>query len=96
MRSLINKIQPEDIASSLVCMISYNIGQITYLCWKLHKVKKVYFVGNFVKQHDYTMDKLTMAFDFFARKEIKSMYMSHDGFLASIGALISEKQSNDE
>ncbi|CAI2372292.1 unnamed protein product [Moneuplotes crassus] len=91
-----SSVKQEDIASSLVCMISYNIGQITYLCCKLHKVQKVYFVGNFVKQHEYTMDRLTMAFDFFARKEIKCMYMSHDGFLASIGALVSDKQSNEE
>lgn len=77
-------------------MVSFNISQITYLCWKLHQVDKVYFVGGFVQEHDYTMDRLTNAFGYWARQEVKCMYMAHDGYLGAIGALLSDKKSNDE
>ena len=58
-------------------MIAYNVSQITYLWCKLHKVKKVYFVGNFVHAQEYTMDRLTNAFDFWARQEMKLIYNSY-------------------
>ena len=52
-------------------MIAFNISQITYLCCKLHNVKNVFFVGNFVNGQEYTMDGLSNAFDFWARQEVK-------------------------
>ena len=40
----------EDILSSLVFMISFNIGQLTSLTASLHDVKKIYFIGNYVRE----------------------------------------------
>lgn len=46
-----NKYKKEDILSSLVFMIAFNIGQLAYLTAKLHNIDKMYFIGNFVKGH---------------------------------------------
>lgn len=96
MNLLLNSIKSEDIISSLISMIAYNISQITYLCCKLHKVKKVYFVGNFVHAQEYTMDRLTNAFDFWARQEMKLIYMTHDGYLGAFGALLNQRKLNEK
>jgi len=91
-----NKIEQEDVASSIVSMISFNISQISYLSCKLHDVKKVYFVGNFVHGHNFTMDILTRSFEYWAKQEVKCMYMTHDGYLGAIGALINTQTKSIE
>ena len=55
----ITKIKPGDVAASLIAMIAFNISQIAYLVCKLHKCSKIYFVGNFVDNREFTMNVLS-------------------------------------
>ena len=80
-----------DIILSLLHMIAFNIGQVSYLVAKLHKIDRVYFAGNFIRNHEETMDCINYAFDFFAQKdEDKKMavFLTHDGYLGALGSLL--------
>ena len=75
----------------LLLMIAFNIGQVSYLVAKLHKIDRVYFAGNFIRNHEETMDCINYAFDFFAQKdEDKKMavFLTHDGYLGALGSLL--------
>ncbi|CDF33518.1 unnamed protein product [Chondrus crispus] len=45
----------QDIALSLLRMVSYNIGQIAYLNARVHNLDRIYFGGNFIRNHPYTI-----------------------------------------
>ncbi len=55
------KYSKEDVLNSLVFMISFNIGQLAYLTSVLHSTNKLYFIGNYVRNHDYAMEKIDFA-----------------------------------
>ena len=80
----------EDIAASLVSMICYNIGQLSYLCSCIDSVTRAYYVGNFIKGDNFVMQELTKAFGIFAEGEQEVCFLKHDGMLGALGCLISE------
>ena len=49
--SLKQKYHKNDVLRSLVTMISFNIGQLAYYTAKLHNIKTIYFVGNYVRKN---------------------------------------------
>jgi type II pantothenate kinase len=58
------KYKKEDILSSLVFMISFNIGQLAYMSSRIHQTDKIYFIGNFVKGHVNIMDRINFSINF--------------------------------
>uniref|UniRef100_A0A6N2LJT1 pantothenate kinase n=1 Tax=Salix viminalis TaxID=40686 RepID=A0A6N2LJT1_SALVM len=56
--------RPEDISLSLLRMISYNIGQISYLNALRFGLKRIFFGGFFIRGHAYTMDTISFAVHF--------------------------------
>jgi pantothenate kinase len=56
--------RPEDISLSLLRMISYNIGQISYLNALRYGLKRIFFGGFFIRGHAYTMDTISFAVNF--------------------------------
>jgi hypothetical protein len=44
-------IREEDMARSLLMMITSNIGQVAYLNATIHKATHIYFVGNFLRHN---------------------------------------------
>ena len=49
--NLREKYRQEDVLASLVTMISFNIGQLAFYTAKLHNIKNIYFVGNYVRHN---------------------------------------------
>mmetsp|Transcript_24068 Transcript_24068/g.29906 ORF Transcript_24068/g.29906 Transcript_24068/m.29906 type:complete len:129 (+) Transcript_24068:587-973(+) len=49
--SLKQKYSDGDVLSSLVTMISFNIGQLAYYTAKLHNIRTIYFVGSYVRSN---------------------------------------------
>lgn len=93
-RSLLKK---SDIVLSLLHMIAFNIGQVAYLVAKLYKVDRVYFAGNFIRNHKETMDCINFAFGFFTKKDeeeknVDAVFLSHDGYLGALGAMLISKK----
>lgn len=89
--------RPEDISLSLLRMISYNIGQISYLNALRFGLKRIFFGGFFIRGHAYTMDTISFAVQFWSKGEAKAMFLRHEGFLGALGAFMSyEKHGLDD
>ncbi|KAK3041803.1 hypothetical protein RJ639_000319 [Escallonia herrerae] len=81
--------RPEDVARSLLRMISNNIGQISYLNALRFGLKRIFFGGFFIRGHAYTMDTIAVAVNFWSKGEAKAMFLRHEGFLGAMGAFMS-------
>ncbi|KAL8035824.1 hypothetical protein ABFX02_12G120900 [Erythranthe guttata] len=79
----------EDVARSLLRMISNNIGQIAYLNALRFGLKRIFFGGFFIRGHAYTMDTLSVAVNFWSKGEAKALFLRHEGFLGALGAFMS-------
>eukprot|EP00249_Psilotum_nudum_P020571 c27763_g1_i2 orf=375-1811(-) len=79
----------EDIALSLLRMISYNIGQIAYLNALRYHIKRIFFGGFFIRGHAYTMDTISFAIGFWSKGQAEAMFLRHEGFLGALGAFLS-------
>ncbi|XP_060213968.1 pantothenate kinase 1 [Lycium barbarum] len=88
--------KPEDIARSLLRMISNNIGQIAYLNALRFGLKRIFLGGFFIRDHAYTMDTISVAVDFWSKGEAKAMFLRHEGFLGALGAFMNYKDGNAE
>ncbi|XP_051136621.1 pantothenate kinase 2 [Andrographis paniculata] len=89
--------RPEDISLSLLRMISYNIGQISYLNALRFGLKRIFFGGFFIRGHAYTMDTISFAVQFWSQGQAEAMFLRHEGFLGALGAFMSyEKHGLDD
>ncbi|KAL0341542.1 UNVERIFIED_CONTAM: Pantothenate kinase [Sesamum calycinum] len=89
--------RPEDISLSLLRMISYNIGQISYLNALRFGLKRIFFGGFFIRGHAYTMDTISFAVHFWSKGQAQAMFLRHEGFLGALGAFMSyEKHGLDD
>ncbi|KAL1566182.1 Pantothenate kinase 2, mitochondrial [Salvia divinorum] len=89
--------RPEDISLSLLRMISYNIGQISYLNALRFGLKRIFFGGFFIRGHAYTMDTISFAVHFWSNGQAQAMFLRHEGFLGALGAFLSyEKHGLDD
>ncbi|KAI8017878.1 Pantothenate kinase 2 [Camellia lanceoleosa] len=89
--------RPEDISLSLLRMISYNIGQISYLNALRFGLKRIFFGGFFIRGHAYTMDTISFAVQFWSKGDAQAMFLRHEGFLGALGAFMSyEKHGLDD
>lgn len=80
--------KPEDIARSLLYLISNNIGQIAYLQARRFGLKRIYFGGSYISGHVQTIHTLSYALDFWSNGEMQSYFLRHEGYLGSVGAFV--------
>ncbi|KAK7913436.1 hypothetical protein WMY93_013647 [Mugilogobius chulae] len=66
----------EDMAKSLLHMISNDIGQL------------VYFGGFFIRGHPVTMHTITYSINYFTKGEVQALFLRHEGYLGAIGAFL--------
>ncbi|KAG6426445.1 hypothetical protein SASPL_110668 [Salvia splendens] len=85
--------RPEDVARSLLRMISNNIGQIAYLNALRFGLKRIFFGGFFIRGHAYTMDTLSVAVNFWSKGEAKALFLRYEGFLGALGAFMNYKKN---
>ncbi|XP_070538159.1 4'-phosphopantetheine phosphatase-like [Ptychodera flava] len=85
----------EDIAKSLLHMISNGIGQIACLYANLHKIKKVYFGGYFIRGQPVTMNTITFAINYWSKGEVQALFLRHEGYLGAIGAFLKGAEEDD-
>ncbi|XP_040843732.1 4'-phosphopantetheine phosphatase [Ochotona curzoniae] len=79
---------PEDLAKSLLHMISNDIGQLACLYARLHALDRVYFGGFFIRGHPVTMRTITYSINFFSKGEVQALFLRHEGYLGAIGAFL--------
>uniref|UniRef100_A0A8C0QYX6 4'-phosphopantetheine phosphatase n=1 Tax=Canis lupus dingo TaxID=286419 RepID=A0A8C0QYX6_CANLU len=74
----------EDMAKSLLHMISNDIGQLACLYAKLHCLDRVYFGGFFIRGHPVTMRTITYSINFFSKVlECHFLPLRHPGLPSS-------------
>uniref|UniRef100_A0A8C6SJY0 4'-phosphopantetheine phosphatase n=2 Tax=Neogobius melanostomus TaxID=47308 RepID=A0A8C6SJY0_9GOBI len=78
----------EDMAKSLLHMISNDIGQLACLYAKLHNLSRVYFGGFFIRGHPVTMHTITYSINYFTKGEVQALFLRHEGYLGAIGAFL--------
>lgn len=89
-------VKAADIAISLLRMISNNIGQIAYLTAVQHGLKRIYFGGFFIRNHPDTMSKISFAINYWSQGRMKAHFLTHEGYLGAVGALIAENRTLSE
>jgi type II pantothenate kinase len=78
----------EDIAKSLILMVSMNIGQVAYLNAKLYDAPTLYFVGNFLRHNEISARRLSFAIDYWSGGEMQALFLEHEGYLGALGAFL--------
>ena len=90
-------VKQEDLARALLLMVTNNIGQVAYLNAKLHKLHRIYFVGNFLRQNQISQQRLAYAIDYWSKGEMEALFLEHEGYFGALGAfLLSQGISSDE
>ncbi|KAK5579645.1 hypothetical protein RB653_009330 [Dictyostelium firmibasis] len=87
-------IKKEDIAQSLLKMVSNNIGQIAYLNSQRYGLNKIYFGGFFIRDHPNTMQRISFAIDFWSKGQTKAMFLVHDGYLGALGSFLAPDEDD--
>ncbi|KAI8904812.1 fumble-domain-containing protein [Gorgonomyces haynaldii] len=83
-----SKFKPEDMAVSLLYLVSNTIGQIAYLNAQAHGIQRIYFSGFFIRGHPVTMNALSYAISFWSKGKIKALFLRHEGYLGAVGAFL--------
>ncbi|XP_041945360.1 4'-phosphopantetheine phosphatase isoform X2 [Alosa sapidissima] len=86
----------EDMAKSLLHMISNDIGQLACLYARLHNLSRVYFGGFFIRGHPVTMHTITYSINFFTKGEVQALFLRHEGYLGTIGAFLKGAEEDSE
>lgn len=84
----IAQFRQEDIARSLLYLVSNNIGQIAYLHALRFNLTRIYFGGSYISGHKQTIHTLSYAVNFWSHGDMKSYFLRHEGYLGSVGAFI--------
>ncbi|CAI8508989.1 unnamed protein product [Pichia kudriavzevii] len=84
----LEKFDQRDIARSMLYAVSYNIGQISYLQAQRYDLKKIYFAGSYIRNHNQTIRTLSFAIDFWSQGEKKAYFLNHEGYLGAMGAFL--------
>ncbi|PFH37606.1 fumble protein [Besnoitia besnoiti] len=61
-------LRKEDIARSLIHMVSYNLGYLAYLVGTAHGVRRIFFAGKYINNHAFTMESITHGVNFYMRQ----------------------------
>jgi type II pantothenate kinase len=89
-------ISKADMASSLLHMIGGNIAQIAYLTAVREKTKHVIFAGNFLRHNPLSLGFIGYSIKFWSNNDVNALFLKHEGYFGSIGALIfTEKMKKD-
>ncbi|CAJ0593018.1 unnamed protein product [Cylicocyclus nassatus] len=80
----------QDIAKSLLLMISNNIGQMAMLYGMRFAMKRIYFGGFFIRKHPITMRTLSYAINYWSKGNMEALFMKHEGYLGAVGAFLDE------
>ncbi|KAF0687231.1 Aste57867_20993 [Aphanomyces stellatus] len=81
-------VRDEDIARSLLIMITTNIGQVAYLSALRSHTHRIYFCGNFLRQNEIASRQLAYAIDYWSKSKMEAQFFHHEGFFGALGALL--------
>lgn len=79
-------------------MVTNNIGQVAYLNAQLHGTKRIFFVGNFLRENTLSQRRLAYAINYWSRGKMEALFLEHEGYFGALGAFLlnQESYSNDD
>jgi len=84
-------VEQQDLAKALLMMITNNIAQVAYLNAQLHSTHRIYFVGNFLRHNNISMQRLAYSIDFWSKGEMEALFLEHEGYFGALGAFLREQ-----
>nr|AAI29367.1 Zgc:158667 [Danio rerio] len=81
-------VSKEDLARATLVTITNNIGSITRMCALNENIKRVVFVGNFLRVNTLSMKLLAYALDYWSKGQLKALFLRHEGYFGAVGALL--------
>lgn len=78
----------EDLARATLVTITNNIGSIARMCAMNEGIKRVVFVGNFLRVNTIAMRLLAYAMEFWSRGTLKALFLEHEGYFGAVGCLL--------
>ena len=89
-------VKHEDIASSLLHLITINIGQVAYLTALAQNVSHILFAGNFLRNNMLSAGFLSYSINYWSQGTCKALFLKHEGFFGAVGALLLQDGENGE
>eukprot|EP00475_Leptophrys_vorax_P004254 TRINITY_DN12541_c0_g1_i1.p1 TRINITY_DN12541_c0_g1~~TRINITY_DN12541_c0_g1_i1.p1 ORF type:complete len:618 (-),score=161.18 TRINITY_DN12541_c0_g1_i1:87-1691(-) len=83
----------EDIAVSLLNMISVNIAQLAYLSAMRYKVTRIMFAGNFLRRNPKAMGALSFSINYWSHGVMKALFLKHEGYFGALGAFLLQEKA---
>jgi len=83
-----DKASREDLARSALVTITNNIGAIAFNLAIREGLERVVFVGNFLRSNPLSMRSLAYAMEFWSAGKTKALFLEHEGYFGSVGALL--------
>ncbi len=87
----------EDLARSLLFMLTQNIGQLAYLNARRVDTSRIYFCGNFLRRNEIASRQLAYAIDFWSKGVMQAQFFQHEGCFGALGSFLvqwEEQQQN--
>jgi type II pantothenate kinase len=84
-------IKEEDLARALLLMVTNNIGQVAHLNAKLHKTRKIYFIGTFLQHNVISQQRLAYSIDYWSQGTMEAQFLEHEVncYIACVALLFS-------
>jgi len=78
----------EDLARATLVTITNNVGSIARLCARAEGIRRVVFVGNFLRVNPISMTLLAAAMDYWSQGQMKALFCQHEGYCGALGCLL--------
>lgn len=89
-------LKQEDLARALLLMVTNNIGQVAYLNAQLHNTKRIFFVGNFLRDNALSQRRLAYAINYWSRGKMEALFLEHEGYFGALGAFLLNLESSSK
>lgn len=84
---------PADLARATLVTVTNNIGSIALMCATNENIKRIIFVGNFLRVNELSLNQLSYAMDFWSHGQTKALFLEHEGYFGAVGCLLEYMKS---
>merc|ERR1712061_36010 len=89
------------VLHALMTMVSANICQIAYLNARIHKVSRVIFTGNFLRQNPVAREAITRNMRTVSKaahqdQPFEALFLKHEGYFGALGTFLHNVIEKDE
>eukprot|EP00040_Diaphanoeca_grandis_P018476 m.97182 g.97182 ORF g.97182 m.97182 type:complete len:458 (-) comp26956_c1_seq2:625-1998(-) len=79
----------EDVCRAILDAITNNVGSLAHLHARNEGISRIVFSGNFLRGNRISIARLSYAMKFWSGGERHALFLRHEGYMGSIGAMLS-------